>query len=83
MARPLRIEYPGAVYHLAAHGNAREDVFLDDGDRRLFLDLLAEITASFRWLRHNMREFARAASTHYSPISKIIRAWEENSTFKT
>ncbi len=45
MARPLRIEYPNAAYHLAAHGNAREDVFLDDGDRRLFLDLLAEIRA--------------------------------------
>ena len=52
MARPLRIEYPGAVYHLTARGNAREDIFLDDGDRRLFLDLLAETIARFRWLCH-------------------------------
>ena len=48
MARPLRIEYPNAVYHTTARGNAREDVFLDDGDRRLFLGLLAETIARFR-----------------------------------
>ncbi len=77
----MRIEYPGAVYHPTARGNAREDVFLDDGDRRLFLDLLAETIARFRRLRHGMRETARAASLQW--IGKIIRAWEENSTFKT
>jgi hypothetical protein len=60
MARPLRIEYPGAVYHQTARGNASEDVFLGDGDRRLFLDLLAETIASFRWRCHGMREITRA-----------------------
>ncbi len=79
----MRIEYPGAVYHPTARGNAREDVFPDDGDRRLFPDLLAETIARYRRLRHGMRETARAVGPHYSSTGKIIRAWEENSTFKT
>jgi len=33
MARPLRIEYPGAVYHVTARGNARQPVFRDEPDR--------------------------------------------------
>ena len=37
MARPLRIEFPGALYHVTARGNARQDIFLDDEDRDLFL----------------------------------------------
>ncbi len=42
MARPLRIEYPGAVYHLTSRGDRREAIFVDDEDRRLFLDVLAQ-----------------------------------------
>ena len=34
MARPIRIEYPGALYHLASPGNAQEDIFQDDFDPR-------------------------------------------------
>jgi hypothetical protein len=38
VAQPLRLEYPGAVYHLTSRGDGREDVFLDDRDReRLFI----------------------------------------------
>jgi hypothetical protein len=36
VAQPLRIEYPGAVYHLTSRGDGREDVFLDDRDRERF-----------------------------------------------
>ncbi len=42
MTRPLRLEFPGAVYHLTARGDWREDIFLDDADRQTFLDLLAK-----------------------------------------
>ncbi len=52
MARPLRIEYPGAVYHLTARGNARQAVFLDDGDRAGFLELLGRVVERFRWRCH-------------------------------
>lgn len=52
MARPLRIEYPGAVYHVTARGNARMATFLDDADRRRFLALLEEVVVRFKWACH-------------------------------
>ena len=41
MARPIRIEYPGAVYHIITRGNNRQAVFRDDQDRRTYLKKLA------------------------------------------
>ncbi len=52
MARPLRLEFPGAIYHVTSRGNARADIFLDDDDRGLFLDVLAECITRFGWLCH-------------------------------
>ena len=49
MARPLRLEFAGALYHLTARGNARADIFADDEDRRLFLELLGREIAQQRW----------------------------------
>lgn len=40
MARPLRIEFEGAVYHVCARGNAREDIFRTEADRHRFLQIL-------------------------------------------
>ena len=37
MSRPLRIEFPGAHYHVTSRGNARRKIFLDDVDREVFL----------------------------------------------
>jgi putative transposase len=42
MARPLRLEFEGAIYHLTARGNRGEAIFLDDRDRERFLELAAE-----------------------------------------
>lgn len=52
MTRPLRIEYPSAVYHVTARGNARQDIFLDDEDRVRFLDSLHQVVDRFNWLCH-------------------------------
>ncbi len=41
MARPVRIEFPGALYHVVARGNERKAVFRDDGDRSDYLERLA------------------------------------------
>ena len=38
MARPLRIEYPGAIYHVLSRGDRREAIFRHDADRKLFLE---------------------------------------------
>jgi len=50
MARPLRIEFPGAVYHVTARGNAREPIYADDRDRRRFIDSFALEVAQQQWL---------------------------------
>jgi len=42
MARPLRIEYPGAYYHVMNRGQSRRNIFIEDKGRQTFLDLLAE-----------------------------------------
>jgi REP element-mobilizing transposase RayT len=52
MARPLRIEYPGAVYHITSRGNAREAIFLSDANRQTFLDTLAATIKKYNWLCH-------------------------------
>jgi hypothetical protein len=52
MARPLRIEFSGAIYQVTSRGNAREDICLDDTDRAMFLGVLAEMTSRFDWHCH-------------------------------
>lgn len=49
MVRPLRLEYPGAVYHVTARGNARQDIFADDADREKFLAILAATVGRYRY----------------------------------
>jgi putative transposase len=49
MARRLRVEFPGAIYHVMNRGNRRESIFHDDSDRQHFLDTLAESCAKTGW----------------------------------
>ena len=50
MARPLRIEYPGALYHITSRGNSKQEIFLDDKDRSIFLELLSTTVSLHEWL---------------------------------
>jgi len=52
MARPLRIEYPGALYHVTSRGNGRQAIVRDDRDRQSLLDVLAGVVAKSNWLCH-------------------------------
>jgi len=52
MARPLRIEYPGAVYHITSRGNEKKAVFRDGEDRLDLLDILADVMHRYNWLCH-------------------------------
>lgn len=47
MARPLRIEFPGAVYHVTARGDRREPIFVDGPDRHVLLDVVAHALSRF------------------------------------
>lgn len=52
MARPLRIEFPGAVYHVTSRGNARDTIFINDSDREDFLWILGSVIQRYNWLCH-------------------------------
>jgi REP element-mobilizing transposase RayT len=52
MARSIRIEYPGALYHVMARGNRREAIYRDDDDRRFFLSTLAQSCERTGWRVH-------------------------------
>jgi len=49
MSRPIRIEFPDALYHVTARGDRREDIFEDDQDRQEFLLALERVIAQFNW----------------------------------
>jgi putative transposase len=52
MARPLRLEFPNAIYHLTGRGNARQKIFFNDADRQLFLDTFSRVVGRYGWLCH-------------------------------
>ena len=52
MSRPLRVEYPGAVYHITSRGNERKNIYKSDADRNLFLNILSQTIKRFQWLCH-------------------------------
>jgi putative transposase len=52
MTRPLRLEYPGALWHVHNRGVERRDVYLANDDRCRFLELLGSAIADYRWLLH-------------------------------
>ena len=47
MSRQMRIEYPGAMYHVTSRGNCKSDIFLNDSDRYRFLDELSKTILKF------------------------------------
>ena len=52
MARPLRIEFAGALYHVTSRGDRQEDIYLDDQDRENYLEVLHEVCERFNWVIH-------------------------------
>lgn len=52
MARPLRLEYAGACYHITSRGNAKQAIFRDDADRETLLHILAAAVKQFGWELH-------------------------------
>jgi len=70
MARQWRIEYPGALYHILSRGNGRQDIFLTNNDRRLFLTLIQEFSERF-----NIEVYAYVLmGNHYHLLLKTLDA---------
>jgi REP element-mobilizing transposase RayT len=53
MGRPIRIEYPSALYHITSRGNERKSIFLEDGDRVKFLKILEDYHDRYGILIHS------------------------------
>lgn len=77
MARPLRIQFEGAFYHVMARGNARQIIYLDDRDRMSFIDNLGRVCQRFDWtiwawcLMNN--HYHLLIETHKPTLSKGMR----------
>jgi len=52
MARPLRIEYEGAYYHITARGNERRKIFLSEGDYQKYLANLSDAIQKYKVVLH-------------------------------
>jgi putative transposase len=77
MARPLRIEYPGAFYHVTARGNERKDIFRDEGDRQRFLAYLETAVVRYNAVIHVYclmnNHYHLLISTPAGNLSEILR----------
>ena len=56
MARKLRVQYPGAIYHVMNRGDRRESIFRDELDHRRFLATLGETCSKTGWQVHAYME---------------------------
>ena len=63
MARPLRVEYEGAIYHVTIRGNDRRNIFRDDRDRQRFLDRLADCVEA-----HEVRVYMFCLMTNHAHL---------------
>jgi hypothetical protein len=52
MPRKVRLQYPGAIYHVMSRGDQQDDIFFDDVDRQDFLKTLAEACQKTGWEIH-------------------------------
>jgi REP element-mobilizing transposase RayT len=52
MAKPLRIEFAGALYHLTSRGNRQENIYESDGDRAQLLAVLGDVCDTYNWACH-------------------------------
>lgn len=52
MARPLRLELSGGVYHVTSRGDGQEDIYLSDADREAWLEVFGQVCERFNWVCH-------------------------------
>jgi REP element-mobilizing transposase RayT len=89
MARKLRLQYPGALYHVMNRGDRREPIFRDDRDRRLLLETLGESCEKTDWLVHAWclmsNHFLKTVCdyVHLNPArAKLLRARDKLADFR-
>jgi putative transposase len=70
MTRPLRIEFPGALYHVTARGDNRTSIYLDHDDRLRWLDILGLICTRFNFIVHAYCQM----DNHYHIMVETVEA---------
>jgi REP element-mobilizing transposase RayT len=70
MARPLRLEFAGAVYHVTSRGDRREAIYLDDEDRQEWLAVLSLVCDRFNWVVHAYCQM----TNHYHLLVETVEA---------
>lgn len=70
MARPLRLELAGGLYHVTSRGDGGENIYLDDTDREAWLDVFAQVCARFNWVCHAWCQM----SNHYHLVIETPEA---------
>lgn len=77
MARPPRIEFPNAFYHVIARGNQRQNIFADDSDKTTYLDLLIRYKERCKFILYAYVLMSNHVhlliETPESPLSKIMQ----------
>ena len=72
MARPLRIEFAGALYHITSRGDRREVIYDDDEDREVFLAVLAEVVERYNWICH---AYCLMTNHYHLVIETVVLRW--------
>jgi REP element-mobilizing transposase RayT len=70
MARRLRLELAGRLYHVTARGDRREDIYFADADRQYWLGLFGEVCRRFNWGWHAWCQM----TNHYHIVVEIPEA---------
>lgn len=70
MTRPLRLEFPGALYHVTSRGNRRNPIYRDDADRRAWLNVLGQVCERHHFVIHSFCQM----SNHYHLLVETVEA---------
>ena len=68
MTRPRRLEFAGALYHVTSRGDRRENIFLNDVDRRDWLEVLGATCLRFNWVVHAFCQM----TNHYHRLLQTV-----------
>ena len=79
MARPLRIEFAGALYHVTSSGDGQEDIYLDDTDRKMYLEVLADVQHCYNWIIHTycLTNLSEVPSSQKRQVAKPLTYYEK------
>ncbi|VXB65419.1 transposase [Massilia sp. 9I] len=70
MTRPLRLEFPGALYHVTSRGNRSSPIYRNDSDRRAWLDVLALVCERHNFVIHSFCQM----TNHYHLLVETVEA---------